>query len=110
MKPLLLDFKIIRHEIEYVSNYKYNSDESLNVISFNGKDIPLIDIPNEIAVNLSTVTKVELESDNNSLSFDLTTKTKVGGEQDDHHLDYIIYTTKTLVKLENDDTRTPYYQ
>ncbi|AZA50682.1 hypothetical protein EG346_22000 [Chryseobacterium carnipullorum] len=110
MKPLILDYKIIRPELKFATKYKYDHFESLSVVVFNGKKVPLISTPADIIVNLNTVTKVKSEADSSPVSFDLTTRTKIGGEKDDYHFDYVMYTTKTLVKLENDDTRTPYNQ
>ncbi|MFP3597062.1 hypothetical protein [Chryseobacterium sp. SIMBA_029] len=110
MKPLILDYKIIRPESNFDPDYIYDPFESLNIVEIDGKKIPLIDASSDLTVNLNTVTKVKSESDDYSLSFDLATRTKVSGEKDDYQLDYVMYTTKTLVKLENDDTRTPYYQ
>uniref|UniRef100_A0AC34FRW4 Uncharacterized protein n=1 Tax=Panagrolaimus sp. ES5 TaxID=591445 RepID=A0AC34FRW4_9BILA len=108
MKPLILDYKILRSEPDFAPKYKYDSLESLNMLEIDGEKIPLIDASTNTMVALATVTKVKAESDTNALSFNLTTRTKVSGEKDDYHLDYVMYTTKTLVKLENDDTRTPY--
>lgn len=110
MKPLILDYKVARSNCDYDINYEYDHAESLNITEYGGMKIALIDSSANTVLNLQTVTKVKEERDDSVISFDLATRTKVSGEKDDHHPDYVMYTTKTLVKLENDDTRTPYYQ
>lgn len=110
MKPLILDYKTVRSEPDYAPNYNYDPLESLSMLEIDGTKVPLIDASTDLMVTVATVTKVKAESDSHALSFDLITRTKVSGEKDDCHLDYVMYTTKTLVKMENDDTRTPYHQ
>lgn len=110
MKPLILDHKTVRPEQEGQLCYEYDRYLSLNVVVIDGKRIPFIESSSTDSINLNTVTKVKSESDNMIHLTELVTRTKVSGEKDDHHFDHIALTTKTLVKTENDDTRTPYYQ
>lgn len=108
MKPLILDFKTTRVDPGASPCYQYDPIESLNTVSLNGRNIPFIDTTaNDI--EFLTRTRVMGEKDDASLLFDLTTKTKVVNERDDHQTDHVILSTKTLVKTESDDTRTPYY-
>jgi len=87
MKPLILDFAIKRKgEIQTV--YKYDFNESLNVINVNQKQKAFID-SNSADISLLTHTRVISESDDADINtLELQTKTLVTQERDDEGFNY----------------------
>lgn len=102
MKPLILDFKLTRHETESSVIYKYDTLQSLSVVEINGKKIPFIQLEH-IDLETMTKTKVYRENDDDTFLFELGTKTEVKREGDDPLDTFLELTTKTFVIRERDD-------
>jgi len=102
MRPLILDFKLSRSESENPITYRYDVDESLNVILVDGIKKPFIDIQSN-DVELLTKTKIHRENDDDSFLSELGTKTEQLRERDDRHDTILELETKTLQSRERDD-------
>ncbi|MGC4234554.1 MAG: hypothetical protein QM594_16350 [Niabella sp.] len=109
MKPLILDYKTKRVDVNMISIYQYDPIEGLNIVVLNNVKKPFIETTTDDLL-LITRTRVRAEKDDNNLFLETTTKTKVLGERDDRGHDHIELSTKTLVKTEKDDTRSSYYK
>ncbi len=102
MKSLLLDYSETRKG-EATKYYEYDFNQSLNVVTVEGKQKILIETNND-DISLLTKTKVKQESDDDNHSIlELQTKTEVKQERDDEANTILELQTKTLVKQERDD-------
>lgn len=102
MRPLILDFKVSREEINVPIPYTYSGNEAMNMIEVEGKFIPFIDMdsPN---LELQTKTKVHREVDDLHDLLELKTKTEVRRERDDRSDILLELKTKTFVAREKDE-------
>ncbi len=101
MKPFILDYTIERKG-EIKTLYKYDFNESLNVITVGNKKIPFIDSTTD-DIALLTKTKVIQESDDSNDLLELMTKTEVYREKDDDCGLFLELKTKTFTNQERDD-------
>ncbi len=102
MKPLILDFTILRKK-DSKPIYKYNTSLNLNTINFNDLEIPFI---KSKVVDLELVTKTKIRTESDDIESDIieaSTHTEATGEKDDIELNMPELITKTRVDREKDD-------
>lgn len=108
-KPLILDFKIARSEVNSKKPYTYDFDSSMNIVEIDGEKRPFIEM-NSLSLDLETKTRVHRERDEDDFLFELETQTKVQSERDDIHNSLLEMETKTLATRERDDEHFNHFQ
>ena len=102
MRPLILDFKVSRQDVDVSVPYTYSISEAMNMIEVEGQLIPFIDSESP-AMELQTKTKVHREADDVRGLLELKTKTENRRERDDRSDNFLELKTKTFVAREKDD-------
>lgn len=103
MKPLILDYKEHRQDVNRPVKYSYNATLAMNTVYVDGEEKTFIDVASD-DLQFMTKTKVRPESDDDSNLNALNTKTRVSTESDDErYLNEL--ETKTFVKAERDDEK-----
>jgi len=105
MKPLILDFAVAREELDEGPEFQYSREQSVNVISLNGKTIPIIEVNIDI-LNAVTQTRVSRESSDRDRY--LGTETKTAREGTDRSLHIAELKKKTFAARETDNERFNY--
>jgi len=109
MKPLILDYKIVRKQSDVDMFYQYDAKQSLSVITIDGENKPFIEAETS-DIEIMTKTRVHRENDDDRFLFELATKTEVKRERDDPRDNFLELSTKTFTSRERDTQDTAYYQ
>jgi len=103
-KPPILNFSCPRETNNQSPPFFYDATLNLNLIKYNGKILPFVDVPLELNSELYTKTEAERERDEGSVDFvELQTKTCEEREEDDDDFKLLELLTKTRVERERDD-------
>lgn len=102
MKPLILDYKECRQEINSSLKYEYDVNTCMSMVQLDGKQKPFIEM-NSNDLELLTKTKVRQESDDDHFLGELGTKTEVKNERDDPRDTFLELATKTFTIRERED-------
>lgn len=105
MKPLILNFKVVRQPESQTPVFSYCHKTSLNVVVGKGGELPFVEAGVK-ELEFQTKTKVYRESDDFHQTLELKTKTEVKTERDDQHDCILEIKTKTLTIRERDDEGT----
>ena len=102
MRPLILDFKVPRRDVDVSIPYTYSISEAMNMIEVDGQHMPFIDSESP-AMELQTKTKAHREADDVRGLLEVKTKTETRRERDDRSDTFLELKTKTFVAREKDE-------